>query len=106
MEETQAPDAPEAPPRGAAVLTMARALRQAADPSALDISTLDGRSLSRVRSAVLRLSREGWDAGRIARKLRLGSSDVALILKSSSAAHGGAPDRSGRLTGPVSTSRG
>jgi hypothetical protein len=52
------------------------------DISLPESSTVDGRSLNRVRRAVLRLSDEGWDRERIARRLRLGAGDVALILKS------------------------
>jgi hypothetical protein len=47
-------------------------------------STVDGRSLGRIRRAVLRLAHEGWSADRIASRLRLGPGDVNLILKSAS----------------------
>lgn len=45
-------------------------------------STVDGRNLGRIRRAVLRLAEAGWDGERIARRLRLGTGDVQLILKS------------------------
>lgn len=63
------PTPPEAPTRTLSV-----------EPS--PASTVDGRSLGRVRQAVLRLAEAGWDSERIARRLRLGSGDVTLILKS------------------------
>ena len=45
-------------------------------------ATADGRALSDIRPAALRLAREGWPAETIAEKLRLGVGDVHLILKS------------------------
>ena len=44
-------------------------------------TTNDGRELPRIRRAVLRLAAEGWTEEKIAHKLRLGSGDVNLILK-------------------------
>ncbi len=51
------------------------------DESRPPARTVDGRSLARIRQAVLRLSAEGWKQERIAERLRLGAGDVALILR-------------------------
>ena len=73
----------------AGVGRMMRSLtRSPLPPSGLPASTVDGRSLGRIRRAVLRMSEAGWDGERIARRLRLGSGDVQLILKSSASGYG------------------
>lgn len=57
-------------------------------------ATADGRDLTAVRRAVLRLAEQGWGGERIADRLRLGRGDVGLILKS-----GGSPAKAGeRMT--------
>jgi len=45
-------------------------------------STADGRDLTAIRRAVLRLAEEGWQRDRIAERLHLGHADVGLILRS------------------------
>ncbi len=46
-----------------------------------DAPAADGRSLGRIRTAVLRLAAEGWARERIAAALRVPPGDVALVLK-------------------------
>lgn len=61
-------------------------------------STADGRDLTAIRRAVLRLADEGWRRERIAERLRLGHGDVGLILKSGRSS-GSAGERVASLTG-------
>lgn len=95
----QAPAVPEPwdlSPAAPAAQSPAVTVRPRLAPSHPSASTADGRDLVRIRRAVLRLSAEGWDGGRIADQLRLGEGDVALIVKTAGAEQRSQPAGRGR----------